>query len=130
MLVNIFAPLIASLTLFPLLSFVLIYIVVLFSFKSKDKALQWAINVTTFLILVSITMTIKQLWNVSLLWLFIVLILLIGAGLTYLQYSLHGQVLYPKLLKGIIRLTFLIFVPVHIFLYIWVVIRSVFVAIQ
>lgn len=130
MLVNIIAPLIASLTLFPLLTFILVYVVFVLTLKSKEKALQWAISITTVLTIISISITIKQLWNVSLLWLLLVIILLIGSGLTYVQYTLHGQINYMRLAKGIVRLAFLFFVPIHILLYIWVVIRSVFVAFQ
>ncbi|GAA0364539.1 DUF3397 family protein [Bacillus horti] len=130
MLVNIFAQLVATLALFPLLSFILVYILLFLSTRSKEKALQWAISISTILIIISISITIKQLWGVSLQWLLFVIILLIGSALTYLQFTLHGQINYYKLTKGIIRLSFLLFVPVHIFLYIWVVIRAAFISVQ
>jgi hypothetical protein len=128
LLLSILANTVATLAIFPLISFVFLYFGISFWTRNKQLALQWSINITTVLILISVPLTLQQLWGVSLLWLIILVIAVIVVGLAYLQYAVHDQFIYDRLFKGIVRLTFLFFLPIHIILYLWVVVRSVLLA--
>jgi hypothetical protein len=121
---SILANIVATLAVLPLLSFALIYAAVYFLTKSKEEALQWAITITTILFLISIPLTLQHIWGVSLIWLIILIVLCIIGGLAYLQYLIHGKINYSRLMKGIVRLTFLLFLPIHVILYLWVVIEA------
>ncbi|WP_202076945.1 DUF3397 family protein [Caldalkalibacillus salinus] len=125
MLVSIIAHLTAGLSLFPLLSFILLFFVLYVFTRDKRLAVHWSINVTCLLLVVSIYLTVKQLWGISIHWLLGTIIFLIISVLTYLQYAIRGDIYLDRLAKGAIRLTFLLSVPVHVVLYIWVVIRAV-----
>jgi hypothetical protein len=124
MIISIIAHLTATLSLFPLLSFVLIYTFTFFMTKSKSSALQWAINMTTLLILISIAVTVQQLWEVNIAWVLMVIIIFLFTALAYLQFMVRGQIDLTRLLRGIIRLSFILFLPIHLVLYIWVVIHA------
>jgi hypothetical protein len=126
LLLSILANTVAALSVFPLISFALLYFGLRYWTKNKQLAIHWSINVTTILILISVPLTLQQLWGVSLLWLIILIVTAIIIGLTYLQYVVHDQIIYDRLIKGIVRLTFLLFLPIHVSLYVWVVVRSAF----
>ena len=122
MLVSFIANTLATLSIFPILSFVLIYFGIFLYYKDKKLALYWSINITTFLILISVYMTVQLLWSISILWLILLLVFIIIGGLGTMQYRLRGDLQFDKLLNGTIRLMFLLFFPIHLLLLIWVVI--------
>lgn len=121
---SILANIVASLAILPLISFGIIFVLVYVLTKNKEKAVNWSINMVTILFLISVPLTLQYLWGISLVWLIILMFLMIAGGLTYLQFLIHGQMNYPKLIKGIVRLTFLLFLPIHVILYLWVVIKA------
>lgn len=121
---SILANIVASLAILPLISFGIIFVLVYVLTKNKEKAMNWSINMVTILFLISVPLTLQYLWGISLVWLIILMFLMIAGGLTYLQFLIHGQMNYPKLIKGIVRLTFLLFLPIHVILYLWVVIEA------
>lgn len=121
---SILANIVASLAILPLISFGIIFVLVYVLTKNKEKAVNWSINMVTILFLISVPLTLQYLWGISLVWLIILMFLMIAGGLTYLQFLIHGQMNYPKLIKGIVRLTFLLFLPIHVILYLWVVIEA------
>lgn len=121
---SILANIVASLAILPLISFGIIFVLVYVLTKNKEKAVNWSINMVTILFLISVPLTLQYLWGISLVWLIFLMLLIIAGGLTYLQFLIHGQMNYPKLIKGIVRLTFLLFLPIHVILYLWVVIEA------
>lgn len=121
---SILANIVASLAILPLISFGIIFVLVYVLTKNKEKAVNWSINMVTILFLISVPLTLQYLWGISLVWLIFLMLLIIAGGLTYLQFLIHGQMNYPKLIKGIVRLTFLLFLPIHVILYLWVVIKA------
>lgn len=121
---SILANIVASLAILPLISFGIIFVLVYVLTKNKEKAVNWSINMVTVLFLISVPLTLQYLWGISLVWLIFLMLLIIAGGLTYLQFLIHGQMNYPKLIKGIVRLTFLLFLPIHVILYLWVVIEA------
>lgn len=122
--VSLFASLLASLAIFPLLSAAFIYGIAFFMTKNKVRAMNWMVNSTTILLIISVHMTIEQLWNYSLLWLFLLIIFLILACLTFLQFSVYKEIHYHRLARGVMRLSFIFFLPLHLLLLLWVVISS------
>lgn len=121
---SILANIVASLAILPLISFGIIFVLVYVLTKNKEKAVNWSINMVTILFLISVPLTLQYIWGISLVWLIFLMLLIIAGGLTYLQFLIHGQMNYPKLIKGIVRLTFLLFLPIHVILYLWVVIEA------
>ncbi|WP_025028056.1 DUF3397 family protein [Caldalkalibacillus mannanilyticus] len=124
MLVSLFANLFALFTIFPILSAIIIYALVFLVTKDKKNALEWSINITTVLLLISVNMSIQLLWDLSLFWLILLIILLIIGGLTFLQFSVYNQLHYARLARGVIRLTFVLFLPIYLVLMLWVVLES------
>jgi hypothetical protein len=124
LLVSLFANLLAALAIFPLLTFLFIYAITKYITKDKKTSMGWAINISTVLILISVHMTILYLWKFSLFWLILLIVLVIVAGLTFLQFSMYSEMKYGKLMRGVTRLTFVLFLPIHLLLIFWVVLRS------
>lgn len=118
------AHLIALLTTLPIISFCLFFILCYLYLKNKKEALQWAMIGCTFFLILSIGKTIEQLWSLSFTWLLFILVLIIAICLTYLQYTIRGQVNYNKLFKGTFTISFLFFLPIHVLLYLWVIVSS------
>lgn len=128
MITNMIAYIIATLSLFPLLSFALFYVLIYVLTKNKSSAFHWAINISTLPILISVSVSVRQLWEVNIGWILILILLLLVAGLTYLQFYVRGQIDLMRLTRGVIRLSFMIFLPIHVVLYIWMVIRAMITA--
>lgn len=118
------AHLIAFFITLPIISFCFFFILFNFYLKNKKEALQWAMIGCTFFLILFIGKTIEQMWNLSLTWALYILVLIIAACLTYLQYTLRGQIDYYKLIKGTFAISFLFFFPIHVLLYLWVIVSS------
>lgn len=124
MIISFFAHLIASFITLPILAIMFFFILFYLIFQDKKVAIQWTMVGSTFFIMLSISKTIEQLWSISFTWLLIALVLCVALGLTYLQYRLRGEIFYDRLFKGTFTISFLLFLPIHVLLYLWVIISS------
>lgn len=120
----------AVFTILPIVSFLCIYVCLLYWKKDKTLALHWSIHITAILLLISIKVTVQQLWGVSIFWILASVLFIILIGLTLLQYNIRREIHYGRLITGALRLSFLLFLPIHVILYGWVVLTALMQSIE
>ena len=125
MFIDIIAYLTAALVIFPLASLFIIYFLLLKLTEDKKFSLSWTINCGTILLIFSLSVTIQELWHIQAMWLIFLMLSVIAGGLLYLQYSIRGEIYWMRWLNGTLKLSFLLFAPIHVILYLWAVIDAI-----
>jgi hypothetical protein len=106
----------AVFTLVPFLGYFAVFIVMKQISGNHRKAVDTAVNITTFLLFFSVHFIILAIWDKSFLWV-LVLMLLIGMGiLSVIHWKVKEEIVFRNVLKGGWRLGFLMFSTAYIFL--------------
>ncbi|MDQ0215231.1 Ca2+/Na+ antiporter [Oikeobacillus pervagus] len=114
--VTVFACLIALILVFPLIGYILAFIITKNTLKNHRKAVHLSIDLTTFFLLYSVHFFIKTIWNISLLWLLYLLVLIIGFIFSIYYWRVYEEMDVSKVLRGAWRVVFLVFLFVYIVL--------------
>jgi hypothetical protein len=109
---NLFASIMILPVFIPFFMFILVYVALHFLKRKKKKdALTSAANVTTFFLLIAITMMDKLMESgasSSLRWI-LLFFTITGCGIGLLQYTVKGKVNFPKLVRATWRIAFVFF---------------------
>lgn len=106
----------AALTLVPFLGYFAAFIVMKQISGNHRKAVNTAVDITTFLLFFSVHFIIVVIWDRSLLWL-LTLVLLIGTGLlSVIHWKVKEEIEFRRVLKGGWRLGFLLFSTAYVLL--------------
>ncbi|WP_409253606.1 DUF3397 domain-containing protein [Bacillus sp. SCS-153A] len=106
----------AVLVLLPFLGYFAAFIVMKQISGNHRKAVNTAVDITTFLLLFSVHFIIVAIWDKSFLWL-LILVLLIGTGLlSVIHWKVKEEIVFRNILKGGWRLGFLLFSTAYLFL--------------
>ncbi|EDL64750.1 DUF3397 domain-containing protein [Bacillus sp. SG-1] len=106
----------AAFTLVPFLGYFAAFIVMKQISGNHRKAVNAAVDITTFLLFFSVHFIIVAIWDRSLLWL-LTLVLLIGTGLlSVIHWKVKEEIEFRKVLKGGWRLGFLLFSTAYVVL--------------
>ncbi|MGM0851651.1 MAG: DUF3397 domain-containing protein [Bacillota bacterium] len=111
---SIFSTIIAIFVLIPFLGYFISFILAKEIMKNHRKAVHLAIDVTTFLLIVSVHFIVIAIWQTSYLWLIFLIICFIGVLFAILYWKAKGEIHYPKVLRGFWRLNFLLFFTAYI----------------
>ncbi|MBB6455019.1 fatty acid desaturase [Salirhabdus euzebyi] len=97
----------------PILSFFIIFFVMLKLTQQKSKAVRRAADMTTILLLIAVATALRITFGTFILpWLIIFLILMFGTIL-YFQWKTQEEVLFLKAFKSFWRVSFLLFTCVY-----------------
>lgn len=110
--------LISVMILLPLIPF----LVTFFISKRKNiasKAFGTAADVTTIFLLFSIPLMMKGIWNISIVWIMLAVLILIGIVFTYIDWRTKKEIEIFPLLKKIWRIYFILLTVT--FILIWIV---------
>jgi predicted lysophospholipase L1 biosynthesis ABC-type transport system permease subunit len=111
---SIFSTIIAIFVLIPFLGYFISFILAKEIMKNHRKAVHLAIDVTTFLLIVSVHFIVIAIWQTSYLWLIFLIICSIGVLFAIMYWNAKGEIHYPKVLRGFWRLNFLLFFTAYI----------------
>ncbi|MBS4198853.1 DUF3397 domain-containing protein [Bacillus sp. FJAT-49732] len=103
----------------PVLLYALVYYIMKQWTKNHRKAKGAAINLTTFVLILSVHYLILTIWSKSLLWVIILFILFTAIVFTFIYWKVKEEVNYAKVFKGFWRLNFLLFSAIYISLLIY-----------
>ncbi|MGF2615548.1 DUF3397 domain-containing protein [Rossellomorea vietnamensis] len=113
---TIFSSLVAVFTLVPFLGYFASFIAMKQLTGSHRRALNTAVNVTTFFLIFSVHFIIQAIWDKSLLWV-LILVLLISTGiLSVIHWKVKEEIVFLHVIKGGWRLNFLLFSTAYILL--------------
>ncbi|MGE6258647.1 DUF3397 domain-containing protein [Heyndrickxia sporothermodurans] len=110
---------IAILITVPLVGYLLSFIIVKQITKNHRKAVSISIDITTFILIVSVHFMIKAIWNHSFLWLIFLFMLLLALSFVIIYRYLRNEIEYVRIFRGYWRLNFLLFFIVYFVLLIF-----------
>jgi predicted lysophospholipase L1 biosynthesis ABC-type transport system permease subunit len=111
---SIFSTVIAIFVIIPFLGYFISFIIAKEVMKNHRKAVHVAIDVTTFLLMVSVHFIVLAIWNTSYLWLIFLSVCCVGFIFAVLYWRSKGEIHYPKVLRGVWRINFLLFFAAYI----------------
>ncbi len=114
--VEAFAWILATFITLPILFFYLVYFVTVKMNKNKKRAFRLAVDLSTIFFILATNFIIKEIWDVSLFWVIIVVMLMIAIVFTIIHWKLAEDILLSKMLRGIWRFHFLLFFALYIIL--------------
>jgi cell division protein FtsW (lipid II flippase) len=115
--ITLFSAFIATVITIPFIGFVLIYTVTYKVTEEKKRAVKLAADGTTLLFMLSVYFISFEIWQRSLLWLLLIVVLVIAIAVSFLHRKLYDDIELKKLIKGIWRINFILFFLVYIALF-------------
>lgn len=100
---------IATLVTLPVVGYLIVFVVTKQWTKNHRKAVQYGINSSVLLLIVSVHFLIQSIFNMSLLWLVISVVLLLSIAVVLVHLRFKEEIQYAKLLRGMIRLNAFVF---------------------
>jgi len=100
---------IATLVTLPIVGYLIVFIVTKQWTKNHRKAVQYGINSSVLLLIVSVHFLIQSILGISLLWLVISVALLLSIVVVLVHLRFKEEIQYVKLLRGMIRLNAFVF---------------------
>ncbi|HWJ80063.1 MAG TPA: DUF3397 domain-containing protein [Niallia sp.] len=122
---NFTSHLISLLVVFPIFTLFIVFVISKIVTKKQRYSVHLALDTSTFFFLLSVHFLAKEMWNVSLLPVIIVLLVIIGIVFSYIHYRIKEEIVFGKIIKGIWRLSFLLFFILYLFLMVYGLISSV-----
>ncbi|OIJ13266.1 hypothetical protein BKP37_12250 [Anaerobacillus alkalilacustris] len=123
---NALAWIVATFVTLPLLAFYFVYIISVKTTKNKRRSIKLAVDVTTILFIFAVYYIAYELWAFSLFWLILIAILIVAIIFTIIHWKLYKDIELKKLIKGIWRLNFLLFLIVYFLLSIYGLFSRIF----
>ncbi|WP_421384453.1 DUF3397 domain-containing protein [Bacillus salacetis] len=109
----------AVLILVPFLGYFSTFVVVKQISGNHRKAVDTAVNITTFLLFFSVHFVIIAIWDKSLLWVLLLLLLISSAVLSIIHWKVKEEIVFRNVIKGGWRLSFLLFSTAYIVLLVY-----------
>jgi hypothetical protein len=107
---------VATFVTVPMLTLITVYIFCLKISHNKKKSFHVAVDVTTFFLILSVHTLIFVIWGKTLIWVIAILLLFTAIGMSLVYWSITEEIRFQKLMKGVWRLNFLIFLTAHLLL--------------
>ena len=111
---SVFSTIIAIFVMIPFLGYFISFILAKEILKNHRKAVHVAIDITTFLLIVSVHFIVIAIWETSYLWLIFLIICLIGLVFVIIYWKAKGEIHYPKVIRGFWRINFILFFMAYI----------------
>ncbi|WP_018921353.1 DUF3397 domain-containing protein [Salsuginibacillus kocurii] len=110
------AFILATLLTVPLLLFYFIYIISVKIHKQKKRALLHAADGSTIFFMGAVYVLVSAIWNYSLLWLFVLLLLVVASLFTWVHWKKYEEISLRHMLMGVWRFQFLLFFSAYVLL--------------
>ncbi|MBD3106833.1 DUF3397 domain-containing protein [Bacillus sp. AGMB 02131] len=120
------SALIATLVTLPIFGYLIIFIVTKQWTKSHRRAVQYGINGSVLLFVLSVHYMIQAIFGISLLWLVISVAILLSIAVVIVHLRYSGEIHYPKLLRGMVRLNAFVFVLFYFLLVVVGITKNLF----
>ena len=116
---------IATLITIPIIAYVLIFVATKQITKNHRKAVNFAMNSSTLLFIISVHFLIQTIWNISLLWMILLVMILISMTVVIVHRKYKEEIVFSKVLTGAWRLNALVFIFIYFCLVFYGIFKSV-----
>lgn len=112
-----FSSITAIFMIAPILFFIIVFSIVKLITKKQRTARNAAINMTTFVLILSVHFLVMAIWGKSMIWLILVVLLFVAIIFSFMFWKIKEEMIYNKMLIGYIRLNFLLFSGIYFLLF-------------
>lgn len=113
---NFFATVFATFVTVPIIGYFVVFVIAKQITKKHRKAVHIALDATTLLFILSVHYLIVTIWDFSLFWLILIIMITLAIFSLLLQYKLNEEVDLRKVFRGFWRFNFLFFFSTYIIL--------------
>ncbi|MFA9557352.1 DUF3397 domain-containing protein [Evansella sp. AB-rgal1] len=117
----------ATLVTAPLIGLYIVYLIAVKSTHNKVYSVKLAVDSTAFLFIIAVYFIILEIWEVRIMWLFILFVLLSAMIFTFLHWKKYEDIQITKVLKGVWRFQFFVFFVLYFILIFYGLVRHVYV---
>lgn len=103
------SSIIATFVTIPLLGYIIVFMVVKLTTKKHRKSVHIAIDITTFLLIISVHYMILAIWHISLLWVIFLLMIIMAIIIVMVHWKVKQEIHFTKVIKSFWRINFLLF---------------------
>ncbi|MGN1385121.1 MAG: DUF3397 domain-containing protein [Bacillus sp. (in: firmicutes)] len=120
------SAIIATLVTLPVFGYLIVFIITKQWTKNHRRAVQYAINSSVLLFILSVHYMIQSIFGISLLWLVISVVILLSIAVIIVHLRFKGEIHYSKLFNGMIRINAFIFILFYLVLIVVGVTKNLF----
>ncbi len=103
------SSIIATFVTIPLFGYIIVFIISKLLTKKHRKSVGIALDVTTLLLIICVHYLIMSIWDRSLLWLILIILILTASIFVIAHWKIKHEIHLTKVFKGFWRFTFLLF---------------------
>ncbi|GAK04061.1 hypothetical protein JCM19037_2433 [Geomicrobium sp. JCM 19037] len=111
---------------FPLLIFLILSVLFKRWPQTEKQAIRLAADITTPLFLGAVSFLWFEVWSAGSYWVFVTILLLVGAMFTYYYAKVYEELQPKKLVKGLWRLLFILVMPIYLVVFTYGFVSSMF----
>ncbi|WNS77071.1 DUF3397 domain-containing protein [Bacillus sp. DTU_2020_1000418_1_SI_GHA_SEK_038] len=123
--ISFFSSIIATFVTIPLLGYFLVFIICKQVTKQHKKSVHMALDVSTFLFIISVHYLILAIWEQSFLWVIFLSLLVLAIIFVLLHWKIKHEINLPLVFRGFWRFNFLLFFTAYVVLTVIGLIQSV-----
>lgn len=120
------AWMVATFVTLPIFAFYLVYIVTVKTTKNKKKSIKLAVDISASFFIIAVYFIAYEIWSQSLLLVMIISMILVAMIFTVVHWKISEDIHLGKLLKGIWRFNFLLYVFAYILLSVYGLFISIY----
>jgi hypothetical protein len=98
----------------PFLGFAIVFFITKLVTKNTRKSVHKALDYTTILFIISVHFLIVTIWEKSLFWIIILIMILIAMLFVFVHWKVKEEIILKKVMKGFWRFNFLLFLLAYI----------------
>ncbi|MED4015439.1 DUF3397 domain-containing protein [Sutcliffiella cohnii] len=106
---NVVASIIATFVTIPIFTWFLLYFITRYITKNNKRSFQMATDYSTFFFILAVHYLIVIIWDRSLLWLILIVLITIATVIVLVHYRINQEIKFGKVWKGFWRTNFLLF---------------------
>ncbi|WP_075981028.1 DUF3397 domain-containing protein [Bacillus massilinigeriensis] len=116
---------VSILIIIPLIGYLLVFIISKLMTRQHKKSVHIALDISTFLLIISVHYLILTIWNKSYFWIVILFMLFEAIAFVIVYWKVKKEINFAHVLKGYWRFNFLVFFSIYFVLMLFGVIKSI-----
>ncbi|KAB7669274.1 DUF3397 domain-containing protein [Bacillus sp. B1-b2] len=122
---NFTSNLLSFFVVFPIFMLFFIFVISKMITKKQRFSIQLSIDISTIFFVFAVHFIVKEISTIHLLPYVIIFLLIVASILTIVQYNIKKEIKVRKIIKGVWRLTFLLFFPFYLISMVYGLISSI-----
>lgn len=122
---GIFSAFVAALITVPMIGYLAVFIISKQITGNHRRSVNYAIDFSTFLLVLSVHFLIITIWERSYFWLILLVLLVLAALFVWIHWKFKKEIVLPKVFKGFWRFNFLLFFSAYIILILFGLVQRV-----